>query len=203
MEGRGRAGGSEGKEKLTASRVARDGADEGLLRTIDEPIALVAYDPAWTALFEAERERLLALFPETFIDIVHIGSTAVPGLCAKPIVDLLAGVRSMDEAIALDGPLCANGYTTSGEFNASLKDRQYFMRHELGRRTHHLHVVVYEAEGWRVRVAFRDRLRDDTELQHRYSALKADLAKRFANDREAYTDGKSSFIAATMNASCE
>lgn len=187
---------------MIATHAVRDGADE-LIRAIGEPITLVDFDPTWPALFEAERERLLALFPEVFIEIAHIGSTAVAGLRAKPIVDLLAGVRSMDEAIALNGPLCANGYTTSGERNAALRDRQYFVRYERGWRAHHLHVVVHDAECWRVHVAFRDRLRDDAGLRHRYGALKAELAKRFANDREAYTEGKPAFIAAALSSNGE
>ena len=167
---------------------------ESLHSAIQEGVALVDYDPAWPAAFAKERARLDAAFPGVFRDIAHIGSTAVPGLHTKPIIDLLAGVGSMEEAIALNGPLCANGYTTPPGMNERLDDRQFFMRHSRGRRTHHLHVVVHDAPGWHERLVFRDRLRSDLDLQKRYAKLKADLARRFANDRESYTEGKSAFI---------
>jgi GrpB-like predicted nucleotidyltransferase (UPF0157 family) len=149
-------------------------------------------------MFSAERKRLLALLPGRFIDIQHIGSTAVPGLAAKPIVDLLAGVESMDVARALAEPLCRSGYTTSAEFNASLTNRQWFMRWANGHRTHHLHVVVHGGTAWRERLKFRDLLRADAALAQRYTNLKTDLAAAHTHDREAYTEAKAAFIQALV-----
>lgn len=167
---------------------------ESLQAAIHEEVALRAYDPRWPGLFEAERERLLALFPDDFIAVEHIGSTAVPGLAAKPVIDILAGVASMAAARALVAPLCAQGYTASAEFNASLVDRQWLMRWAGGHRTHHLHLVVHGGEVWVQRLRFRDALRADAALAARYAALKADLAARYPNDREAYTEGKAAFV---------
>lgn len=182
---------------------ASAGDGDSLARAIDHAVGLVEHDARWAALFAAERERLMRLFPGTFVDIAHIGSTPVAGLRAKPVIDLLAGVRSMDAAIALDGPLCANGYASPVELNRSLADRRFFMRHADGRRTHHLHLVVHGSQAWTDRVAFARLLRDDVDLRCRYQALKVDLAERFAEDREAYTEGKSDFIRAAVSADAD
>jgi GrpB-like predicted nucleotidyltransferase (UPF0157 family) len=169
---------------------------ESLQAAIHEEVALRAYDPRWPALFEAERERLLSLFPDDFIAVEHIGSTAVPGMAAKPVIDILAGVASMDAAKALVAPLCTQGYAASAEFNASLVDRQWLMRWAGGHRTHHLHLVVHGGEVWVQRLRFRDALRADAALAARYAALKTELAARYPNDREAYTEGKAAFVRA-------
>ena len=100
---------------------------ESLLAAIHEAVQLQDYDPSWPAIFLLERDRLLSLFPSTFVDIQHIGSTAIPGFSAKPIVDILAGVDSMRTAEALAEPLCRSGYTST-EFNARLAERKWFMR---------------------------------------------------------------------------
>lgn len=167
-----------------------------LQAAIDEEVALLAYDPRWPTLFEAERERLLTLFPGAFVAIEHMGSTAVPGLAAKPVIDILAGVESMAAARGLSAPLCANGYTTSAEFNAALADRQWFMRWADGHRTHHLHLVVHGGPVWTQRLRFRDALRADPVLAARYAALKAGLAAQYPKDREAYTEAKAVFVQA-------
>jgi GrpB-like predicted nucleotidyltransferase (UPF0157 family) len=169
-------------------------ADDSLTRAIAEEVCLVAPDPRWPAQFVEERDRLLDLFPGRFAAIEHIGSTAVPGLAAKPIIDILAGVKSMTEADALLEPLCAHGYETSAEFNATLPDQRWLMRHALGRRTHHLHLVVFGGEPWIHRLHFRDVLRADAAIAARYERLKRDLAAQYRHDREAYTHAKTAFI---------
>ncbi|HJV94738.1 MAG TPA: inositol monophosphatase family protein [Albitalea sp.] len=154
---------------------------------------------AWPGQFQRERDRLLAALPGRFVSIEHIGSTAVPGLAAKPVIDMLGGVTSMAAADALLDDLCAMGYTTSVEYNATLTDRRWLMRHANGRRTHHLHLVVYGADAWRSRIAFRDALRADTTLRQRYLELKQQLAAQYAGDREAYARGKLPFIAQALH----
>lgn len=161
---------------------------------IHEDVSLQAYDSRWPDRFVAERDRLLALFPLVFVDIEHIGSTAVPGMVAKPIVDLLAGVESMAMARSLAEPLRDAAYTTSAEFNATLTDRQWFMRWADGHRTHHLHIVVHGGPVWTRHLQFRDALRASPVLAARYAALKADLAVRHPTDREAYTSAKTAFV---------
>ena len=170
--------------------------EESLFAAIHEPVALQAHDASWSARFGEERARLLALFPTALVDVQHIGSTAVRGLVAKPIVDILAGVESMSVAASLASALCKAGYSTSAEFNASLTDRQWFMRWADGRRTHHLHVVVHGGSVWHEHLRFRDALRSSAALSERYAALKSSLAALHPNDREAYTDAKVGFIRA-------
>lgn len=167
---------------------------ESLLAAISEEVALRPYNASWPGRYMAERRRLLALLPTTFIDIQHIGSTAVPELEAKPIIDILAGVASLVVAESLAERLCSSGYTTSAEFNETLTDRQWFMRWADGHRTHHLHVVVHGSSVWHQHLQFRDALRSNPQLAVDYARLKTELAARHAHDREAYTDAKSAFI---------
>ncbi len=172
---------------------------EALTAAIHEEVALQAHDPIWSQRFIIESERLHALLPDTFIDIQHIGSTAVPGLLAKPIVDLIAGVEYMEKARSLSDTLCANAYSTSAQFNQSLTDRQWFMRwNAQGHRTHHLHIVVHGGQAWQTHLQFRDILRAQPVLAARYQALKIDLAKKYTQDREAYTDAKAAYIKSVL-----
>lgn len=153
-------------------------------------VALHPYDTQWPALFLAERERLLARFPAQLRDVQHIGSTAISGMTAKPVIDTLGGVTSMAVADDLMAPLLRSGYTTSAAFNATLTDRRWLMRWSNGRRTHHLHLVVQGSAEWQRRLRFRNALRTDTHLAQRYASLKNDLMLQHRTDREAYTDGK-------------
>lgn len=167
---------------------------ESLSRAIQEEVALFPYDANWPSMFEDERDRLLYLFPGNLLAIEHFGSTAVPGLSAKPIIDILAGVDSMSRADELMEPLCRAKYTTSMEFNASLVGRRWLMRWAEGRRTHHLHLMVYGSKEWDRRLVFRNILRANTELAQRYEKNKRLWAAEFRADREAYTAAKAGFI---------
>lgn len=164
-----------------------------------EAIHLVPYDARWPAAYEAEHERLVSLFPLQLRAVEHIGSTAIAGMPAKPIVDILAGVDSMGVADSLFDLVLSNGYTTSRGFNEMLPDRRWFMRSCNGHRTHHLHLVVFGSPTWHRHLLFRDRLRSNADLAQSYAELKSELAIRFKNDREAYTDAKSEFVASVLS----
>jgi GrpB-like predicted nucleotidyltransferase (UPF0157 family) len=168
--------------------------DHSLHRAISEEVRLEPHDARWAGQFASERDRLLKLLPGHFTAIEHIGSTAVPRLAAKPIIDLIAGVGSIGEADALLDSLCSNGYVTSGDFNATLSDRRWLMRHAAGRRTHHLHLVVFGSDIWLRWLRFRDLLRASPEIAADYGNLKRELAVQHHHDREAYTRAKSAFI---------
>lgn len=172
--------------------------EQSLAAAISEDVQLRAHDPAWAQAFDLECARLLALLPGVFLSIEHIGSTAVDGLLAKPVVDLMAGVASLESVDALVDRLCDNGYTASKEFNATLIDRKWLMRWRDGHRTHHLHIVVFGDKPWHDRLAFRDALRRDSALARRYAELKNGLAATHATDREAYTEAKVDFIRAIL-----
>jgi GrpB-like predicted nucleotidyltransferase (UPF0157 family) len=171
---------------------------ESYIAAIHENIQLHAYDPAWPAQFHAERERLLSVLPGAFIAVEHIGSTAVPALMAKPVIDIMAGVKSIAAADALAPHICDSGYGTSAEFNATLADRKWFMRWANGHRTHHLHLVVQDGPVWQEHLQFRDLLRAQPVLRAQYLQLKSKLAQAHAHDREAYTVAKSAFIRAAL-----
>ena len=175
-------------------------ADTSLQRAINETVTIVPYDPAWPARFERERARLAALFLQRLPSLVleHIGSTAVPGMPAKPIIDCMAAVPSMEAADRLVEQLCLHGYTTSAAFNRSLGDRRWLMRHAAGRRTHHLHLVLADGPHLADALRFRDALRRDERLAHAYAELKHELARTLAADREAYTAAKTAFIAVAL-----
>ncbi|MES2921736.1 MAG: GrpB family protein [Verrucomicrobiota bacterium] len=177
--------------------------DDSLARAIVEDVRISAHDSRWAALFVAERDRLFDLLPGRFAAIEHVGSTAVPRLSAKPIIDILAGVSALSDADALLEPLCMHGYETSAEFNANLPDRRWLMRHALGRRTHHLHLVVFGGEQWNRHLRFRDALRADSAIVARYAHLKQELAEQHRHDREAYTFAKSAFIAEVLTNAAE
>ena len=171
---------------------------ESLQRAIHEDVALHPYDPQGPARFQAERDRLLALFPTQLLDVQHFGSTAIPGMPAKPIIDLLGGVASMAVADALMVPLLQSHYTTSAEFNTTLTDRRWLMRWADGRRTHHLHLVVMGNAEWLRRLRFRDALRVDPSLAERYAQLKSELVAKHRADREAYTQAKTEFVLSVL-----
>jgi GrpB-like predicted nucleotidyltransferase (UPF0157 family) len=168
--------------------------DPLLLAAINQRVEVGAYDAEWVGRFERERQRLVGRFGKSIVGVEHFGSTAVVGMSAKPIVDMLGGVESMDIADALLEPLCEMGYDTSKEFNATLKDKRWLMLHAAGKRTHHLHLVIFGEGEWRRSLAFRDALRGDAALVLRYETLKWELAGKYSDDREAYTAGKGDFI---------
>jgi GrpB-like predicted nucleotidyltransferase (UPF0157 family)/L-amino acid N-acyltransferase YncA len=162
----------------------------------DEPIRLSPPDPDWPTRFEAERRALEAAIGEWVCGgIHHVGSTAVPGLEAKPIIDILVGIRDLESARACFAPLSELGYLYAPY---RPEEMLWFCKPNPARRTHHLHLVPANSERYRDELAFRDRLRADPEVARRYAALKRELAERHRHDREAYTDAKSAFIEAVL-----
>lgn len=158
----------------------------------DEPIRIGPYNPDWPARFEQERAALAAAIEPWIADgIHHVGSTAVPGLDAKPIVDILVGVRDLEESRECFEPLARLDYM----YAPFLSDQMHwFCKPHPSRRTHHLHLVPAGSRHYLDELAFRDRLRADRKTAEEYAALKRALASRFGQDREAYTDAKSEFI---------
>jgi GrpB-like predicted nucleotidyltransferase (UPF0157 family) len=157
-------------------------------------IAVVPYDPEWPRRFEAERvllERVLAPWLEGGIH--HVGSTAVPGLAAKPTIDIVAGVRDLEKARTAFDPLREHSY----EYEPHRPGiAHHFAKPPASRwweRTHNLHLTEPGSDLWRERLAFRDALRADPELAAEYEALKLGLAQ----DRRApgaYTGDKRDFV---------
>jgi GrpB-like predicted nucleotidyltransferase (UPF0157 family) len=173
--------------------------DDSIRNAIREGVCMHPYDPAWPRHFDQERSRLESLFPGHFRAIEHIGSTAIPGLQAKPVIDLLAGVDSMAAVEALVDPLRLGGdYVYVAEQNLMLPDRRWLLRQKDGHRTHHLHLVTYEGEEWFRLLRFRDALLHDPALAARYARLKTDLVGLSGGDRDTYTRSKSDFVKAVL-----
>ena len=158
----------------------------------EAPIEIVAPDPAWPARFEAERQALTqALGPWLTGPVEHIGSTAVPGLPAKAVIDIMAGVASLDASRPAIDAAAALGYCY---YPYRPDSEHWFCKPSAAFRTHHLHLVPFGSEQWRGAIAFRDYLRAHPADAAEYAALKMRLALRFRDDREAYTEAKSAFI---------
>jgi GrpB-like predicted nucleotidyltransferase (UPF0157 family) len=150
-----------------------------------------------TERFEEERVALERTIGEWVVGGVHhVGSTAVPGLEAKPIIDILVGVRDLDEARACFELLAQLDYLYAPYVP---EEMHWFCKPDPAHRTHHLHLVPFDSRRYRDELAFRDRLRADPELAERYAALKRELATAHPTDREAYTDGKSAFVANALS----
>jgi GrpB-like predicted nucleotidyltransferase (UPF0157 family) len=174
-------------------------------RALDEPVEVVDYDPAWPAMFEAEAARLEALIGAEGIGrIEHIGSTAVPGLAAKPIVDLMVEVPDYDLVARRIAPrLEAAGYEylwrPVGPGSPEVDYAWFIRRDAEGRRTHHVHMAPPGSRYWD-RVTFRDHLRSHPEVAAEYSALKRQVAHDHPQDRAAYARAKSGFIRRALRA---
>lgn len=158
----------------------------------EEPIFLVDYDPAWPHLFEEERTALEAVLRRWLIGpIEHIGSTAVPGLTAKPVIDIMAPVRDLASSLHARDAIAPLDYVY---FPYRPDIMHWFCKPSPARRTHHLHLVPLASSLWSDRLLFRDYLRISPHAAAEYASLKAALAEEHRHDREAYTDAKGAFV---------
>jgi GrpB-like predicted nucleotidyltransferase (UPF0157 family) len=166
-----------------------------------DEIEIVAYDPNWPRLFAQERSVLQGVLPaDQVVSVEHAGSTAIPGLAAKPIIDIYIAVRSIGIARGtLVEPITAVGYVYWAE-NPD-KDRMFFVKGMPpygDRRTHHIHIVEPTSTSWNRAIVFRDYLRAHPDEAEKYRQLKHHLAQRYRSDREAYTRAKDSFVLAVL-----
>ena len=162
-------------------------------------VRLAPHDERWHQLFEEEQERLRRALGVYAPAIEHVGSTAVCGLYAKPIIDLAVGVRELADVAKCVVPLEVLGYVYRGE--QGIPGRHFFGRGEP--RTHNLHLVELNGERWRSQLLFRDYLRQHREVSEKYEQLKQELAEQYGQHRAAYTDGKAAFIEAVLKAAGE
>lgn len=158
------------------------------------PIVIESYCSEWREYFTQEA-GLIQSVVGIFITVVeHIGSTAVPGLAAKPIIDMLIGVKSLVDSPHFIAPLQQLGYVYVPEHEAELPERRYLYKQANSEDTFHLHMVEPESEFFSRHIAFRDYLRSHPEAVAAYAALKLKLAREFGSDRAGYTDAKTEFI---------
>ena len=163
-------------------------------------VVLVSYDPRWPAIFEAVASELREACGDALLSVEHIGSTAIPGCEAKPVIDVMPGLASFEAGLRCVAPLEALGYEYRGEYG--IARRHYFARPpRSGRDELRLHVHMYApGEGqWAAQLAFRDYLRSHVEAREQYVALKRVLAERFPHDGNAYADAKSEFVAEILS----
>lgn len=164
-----------------------------------EPVRVVAADNAWQQLGERECRRLDARLAQWLAaPVEHVGSTAVPGLPAKPILDLQAAVANLECAGAVATGLAADGWNYVPPTLDGRPWRRFLVKVEAGRRVAHLQLVAAGRARWHHQLVFRDALRADPELARRYAKLKETLASRHSHDRERYTAGKAEFIVAVL-----
>ena len=165
-----------------------------------DDVEIVEYDPRWPRLFDEEARRLrTVLDPSLIVELEHFGSTAIPGLSAKPIIDILIAVRSLTVAQAtFVAALRKLDYVYWAD--NPKKDRMFFVKGMPpygAKRSHHVHVTEPEGEMWQ-RLVFRDYLRAHPEEAATYERLKRQLAAEHQTDREAYTDAKSAYVETVM-----
>jgi len=157
----------------------------------DNAVLIQDYDPSWPHAFSKLAAGITAALGRLVVTVEHIGSTAVPGLAAKPIIDvdvILASRADLPEAIAR---LASIGYIHEGDLG--IAGREAF-RSAPGEVRHHLYTLTAGTDELRRHLAFRDALRGDNVLRDRYAALKRSLAERYSSDRNSYTQAKSAFI---------
>lgn len=158
------------------------------------------YSAEWPKLFEAIREEFLLVFSPTVVAIEHIGSTSVPGLAAKPVIDVVLGADSLADIESKIKPLGELGYTYVSKYEDQIPTRRYFVKSLPTSLRIHVHGVEQGSRLWQEHIAFRDSLRADEDLRSRYQALKLRLAEEFADDKPAYTAAKNPFIQSVLGA---
>lgn len=162
----------------------------------EEEIHIVPYDLSWSQQFETEKKLIEKMLGSRITGGVHhVGSTSVPGLSAKPIIDIMVGVANLEKAKPCIELLEKINYMY---FPYRPEIMHWFCKPSLEHRTHHLHMMEEGSKAWNERLAFRDYLRTHADARQAYEKLKLSLAEKFRDDREAYTDAKTEFIQTTV-----
>ena len=156
-------------------------------------VEVVPYNYDWQDLFQAEAKQWFDLLNSNVIAIHHIGSTAIPNIHAKPIIDLLIEVKDINQVDNCNSTIAAKGYGIMGEYG--IPGRRYFRKHNsVGIRTYHIHIYEQNSPQIQRHLAFRDYMRTHPKDAQKYSQLKQELAKKYPEDIESYMDGKDKFI---------
>lgn len=159
----------------------------GILRKVE----VIPYHHKWAILFAEEAKKLERVFGSEILVIYHIGSTAVPGLSAKPIIDMMPVVKDIRLVDQYDNEMKKIGYDPKGE--NGIKGRRYFQKGG-DNRTHHVHIYQTGSEEIVRHLAFRDFLKEHQDIRESYSNLKSKLARQFPDDIESYINGKDLFV---------
>jgi GrpB-like predicted nucleotidyltransferase (UPF0157 family) len=154
--------------------------------------AVVPHDPAWAAMFQASAAEIAAVLGPELLAIHHAGSTAIPGIRAKPIIDIVVEARQLSALDSHTAALSALGYEARGEFG--IAGRRFFTRSSNGQRTHNVHCFQTGHPEIERMLNLRDYLLAHPDEARTYSRLKEDLSRQFPSDIDRYTDGKSAFV---------
>lgn len=156
-------------------------------------VEVVPHNPNWQNEFEAEARQIAAAMGETLVNIHHIGSTAIRGIYAKPVIDMLVEVRDISEVDARSSAMELLGYEVMGEF--CISGRRYFRKdNQAGIRTHQIHTFKADSPQVKRHLAFRDFMNAHAEEAQKYSELKRKLAAEHTQNMDGYIDGKDGFI---------
>lgn len=162
---------------------------------MSRPVRIVDYDPQWPKLYEKEKGRILNVVGDTIVRIEHIGSTAVPDIGAKPIIDIMVAVNRLSDAEKCIERLQRIDYEYQPEQEAERPERRFFRKGNPPKEQHyHLHMVELTSDFWKRHLLFRNYLRTHPKVAQDYHELKKRLADKYGSDREGYTEAKTYFI---------
>lgn len=175
---------------LTRERIPELFSEGRLLGLKGGDVSVSPYREEWNILFELEKENIEETIGDYVVDIQHVGSTSIPGMSAKPVLDIAVAVRDFDQARICIEPLGGIGYEYRGENGIP---RRHFFRKGFP-RSHHIHMFEKSSADWKEIILFRDCLRSNQGLAGDYMRLKRNLANRYPKNRQSYQDGKGEFI---------
>jgi GrpB-like predicted nucleotidyltransferase (UPF0157 family) len=155
-------------------------------------IEVVPYNPDWIRLFKLEAEAIKSILGKEIVSIHHVGSTSVPDMAAKPIIDLMVEVRNIKRIDLFNAVMIGKGYIPKGEFG--IGGRRFFIKGTEEYRTHHIHMYATGHERLEAHIAFRDYLTAHPQMAAGYRVLKEELAKRYPTDADDYMAGKEALI---------
>jgi GrpB-like predicted nucleotidyltransferase (UPF0157 family) len=155
-------------------------------------IQVVPYQPAWKELFEVEAVKLRSALGNNLLQIEHVGSTAIEGMDAKPIIDIIVAVKSLSKARELVPVVQALGYNHKEDDD--VPERIFFVKGLPSKRTYHLSLTEPASGYWKAHILFRDYLLTHREVAEEYRQLKRELAEQYTDDRGSYTAGKERFV---------
>jgi GrpB-like predicted nucleotidyltransferase (UPF0157 family) len=157
-------------------------------------IVLAPYNPEWPSEFENEKNRIGTVLSPEWAVVEHIGSTSVPGLAAKPVIDILVGLRDFDRAMEAVDSLESIGYAYLPQYEDTMPYRRLLILEEENKRSVNLHMVAIDTEFWERHLRFRDYLRSHPEVRDAYNQLKTDLAQKDWASVNDYAQAKTEFI---------
>lgn len=155
-------------------------------------VILYPHSEEWTILFQRERINLYSCIKEEVIDIEHVGSMSINGMCSKPIIDIVVGIKDFKDGFRLIDDIESIGYHFKGSLGKS--NRFFFWKGNKSSNTYNLHIVEYGDQKWENQILFRNFMNNHSEYRDKYCSMKMELANKYKDDRDTYTKEKTKFI---------